>query len=68
MRVRRLTMSLSDKYHVHCNCCHSDGDFIQLKDVKEFIKDLKDYVNDCNHASPEQQCEEIDKLAGEKLI
>jgi len=39
-------------------------DFIDVEDVKQFIKDLKEAC--CNDT--QCCCNEIDKLAGEKLI
>ena len=57
-------MSLSDKIKE----INVIGEYLIPKDVKQFIKELKEYINDCNHASPEQQCDEINKLAGDKLI
>ena len=57
-------MSLSDKIKE----INVIGEYLIPKDVKQFIKELKEYINDCNHASPGQQCDEINKLAGDKLI
>jgi len=61
--------TLSDKRNDSlCFINENTGDYyISEADVKEFIKNLKSYLNDCNHASPEQQIEELEKLAGEEL-
>ena len=61
-------MTLSDKIHWITGDEDKKLLMIQSDDVKQFIKELKEYINDCNHASPEQQCDEINKLAGDKLI
>lgn len=60
-------MSLSDK----SRCFSEDEDCYMREDVKQFIKELKEFVNiehDGSFMSISVVRERIDKLAGEGLI
>ena len=50
---------------------YADGTRLLVEDVKEFIKKLKEFIMitvPLEDLSIKEICEEIDKLAGEKLI
>ena len=47
---------------------HMEMSVLNLEDVKEFIKLLKYYIMNVDIMKRFQTCDEIDKLAGEKLI
>ena len=63
--------NLSEKMKYLGTGRNSDDEIFKSKDVKEFIKKLKEFIMitvPLEDLSIKEICEEIDKLAGEKLI
>jgi len=65
--------NLSEKIHI--NNTNNNWTFIRIEDVKEFIRLLKEktfetfeYALDSSEMSSYTICQEIDKLAGDKLV
>ena len=61
--------TLSDKINNGAECFNDDDfDVISVKDVKQFIKDLKKMLVEEDWWADKIILESIDKLAGDKLI
>ena len=63
--------NLSEKIREMFRLSDDNLKYLKIKDVKEFIKKLKEFIMitvPLEDLSIKEICEEIDKLAGEKLI